>query len=237
MLTQREAIILIETMRAMGQQIPCTYCYAENKRQALKQYFLNFIDSRNGVLNATNAKDARRAMYGKDNKGKLSKAAKEVYLKWRGDNPLNRYRPTINQLVSHYKQARNVILSDLDLYASAGKINTKMSDKAITNLLCNRYGIDTSTEASHEDKGRATSISNIVNEWRYDTIEGNKHKDFKEEDIHLCMLIRLKMNNTVVSNIYNIGVDAVKKRKLNLKKNGFKVSDSSIRLEDVIDNL
>ena len=64
-----------------------------------------------------------------------------------------------------------------------------------------------------------------------------QHKDFKEEDIHLCMLIRLKMNNTVVSNIYNIGVDAVKKRKLNLKKNGFKVSDSSIRLEDVIDNL
>ena len=64
-----------------------------------------------------------------------------------------------------------------------------------------------------------------------------QHKDFKDEDIHLCMLIRLKMNNTVVSNIYNIGVDAVKKRKLNLKKNGFKVSDSSIRLEDVIDNL
>lgn len=64
-----------------------------------------------------------------------------------------------------------------------------------------------------------------------------QHKDFKEEDIHLCMLIRLKMNNTVVSNIYSIGVDAVKKRKLNLKKNGFKVSDSSIRLEDVIDNL
>ena len=64
-----------------------------------------------------------------------------------------------------------------------------------------------------------------------------QHKDFKEEDIHLCMLIRLKMNNTVVSRIYNIGVDAVKKRKLNLKKNGFKVSDSSIRLEDVIDNL
>ena len=64
-----------------------------------------------------------------------------------------------------------------------------------------------------------------------------QHKDFKEEDIHLCMLIRLKMNNTVVSKIYNIGVDAVKKRKLNLKKNGFKVSDSSIRLEDVIDNL
>ena len=64
-----------------------------------------------------------------------------------------------------------------------------------------------------------------------------QHKDFKEEDIHLCMLIRLKMNNTVVSKIYNIGVDAVKKRKLNLKRNGFKVSDSSIRLEDVIDNL
>ena len=48
-----------------------------------------------------------------------------------------------------------------------------------------------------------------------------QHKEFKEEDIQLCMLVRMKMPNHVVSKIYHIGVDAVKKRKLSLKKNGF----------------
>lgn len=64
-----------------------------------------------------------------------------------------------------------------------------------------------------------------------------QHKEFREEDIQLCMLVRMKMPNHVVSKIYHIGVDAVKKRKLSLKKNGFKVTDPTIPLEDVIDQL
>ena len=64
-----------------------------------------------------------------------------------------------------------------------------------------------------------------------------QRKDFKEEDIQLCMLVRMKMPNTIISKIYHIGVDAVKKRKLSLKKNGFKVTDPTIPLEDVVDQL
>ena len=64
-----------------------------------------------------------------------------------------------------------------------------------------------------------------------------QHKDFKEEDFQLCMLIRLKMTNVVISNIYHIGVSAVKKRKLNLKKDGFLIADSTISLEQVIEKL
>jgi len=64
-----------------------------------------------------------------------------------------------------------------------------------------------------------------------------QHKEFREEDIQLCMLVRLKMNNTVISKIYHIGVDAVKKRKLALKKNGFHITDPDTPLEDVIDKL
>ena len=39
---------------------------------------------------------------------------------------------------------------------------------------------DQGNKASREDKGRAKSISNIVNEWRYDTIEKAPHKNFTE---------------------------------------------------------
>ena len=61
-----------------------------------------------------------------------------------------------------------------------------------------------------------------------------QHKEFREEDIQLCMLVRLKMDNSVISKIYHIGVDAVKKRKLTLKKNGFHITDPDTSLEDVI---
>ena len=61
-----------------------------------------------------------------------------------------------------------------------------------------------------------------------------QHKEFREEDIQLCMLVRLKTDNSVISKIYHIGVDAVKKRKLTLKKNGFHITDPDTPLEEVI---
>ena len=64
-----------------------------------------------------------------------------------------------------------------------------------------------------------------------------QHQDFKEEDIQLCMLVRLKLDNAIIGRIYGIGVEAVKKRKSRLKKKCFQVTDPSIRLEDVIDRL
>ena len=63
------------------------------------------------------------------------------------------------------------------------------------------------------------------------------YPDFKEEDIQLCMLVRLKVSNNVLAHIYHIGVPAVKKRKLNLKMKGFEITDPAIHLEDIIDKL
>lgn len=64
-----------------------------------------------------------------------------------------------------------------------------------------------------------------------------QHRDFKEEDIQLCMLTRLRMTNATIANIYHIGISAVKKRKLALKKTGFQITDPAISLEQVIENL
>lgn len=64
-----------------------------------------------------------------------------------------------------------------------------------------------------------------------------QHKDFKETDIQLCMLIRLKVSNATMTNIFHISESAVKKRKLTLKKNGFHVLDPNIFLEQIIEHL
>ena len=64
-----------------------------------------------------------------------------------------------------------------------------------------------------------------------------QHKDFTEEDIQLCMLIRLKVTNASISKLFYIGESAVKKRKAVLKKIGFQITDPNITLEQVIENL
>ena len=64
-----------------------------------------------------------------------------------------------------------------------------------------------------------------------------QHEEFDEEDIQLCMLIRLKVTNATIANIFHIGESAVKKRKATLKKTGFQITDSDISLEQVIENL
>ena len=97
---------------------------------------------------------------------------------------------------------------------------------------------------SNSDNSRMTDeawaeMERLLNETDNDFVKKlrKQRKEFKEEDIQLCMLVRMKMPNTIISKIYHIGVDAVKKRKLNLKKAGFKVTDSAISLEDVVDQL
>ena len=64
-----------------------------------------------------------------------------------------------------------------------------------------------------------------------------QHHEFDEEDIQLCMLIRLKVTNAAIANIFHIGESAVKKRKSVLKKTGFQITDPNISLEQVIENL
>lgn len=55
-----------------------------------------------------------------------------------------------------------------------------------------------------------------------------------QDDLHLCMLVRLRMSNPVIGRIYSITPSAVQHRKQKLKKEGFGVSDPSKPLEDVI---
>lgn len=63
-----------------------------------------------------------------------------------------------------------------------------------------------------------------------------EYPSFSEDDIRLCMLTRLKLNNTVLADIYAISVSAVQHRKQKLKKDGFGVTDSKVTLDQVIEN-
>jgi hypothetical protein len=64
-----------------------------------------------------------------------------------------------------------------------------------------------------------------------------EHKDFEEEDIKMCILTRMKVKNKIIADIFHISVDAVKKRKSTLKKNGFGIDDSTITLEQIIEGI
>ena len=63
------------------------------------------------------------------------------------------------------------------------------------------------------------------------------HKNFREEDIQLCMLVRMKMTNATIAKLFYITESAVKKRKSALKKTGFQLIDTNVTFEQVIENL
>ena len=176
-LTQRESVQLIEMMRMYGQMIPCVYCYCENKRQALKQYYTDFMRARTGVINAKTEEEALAAMYGHNTTAEaqesndpavvLTPAAYEVFKKWRQEKD---YNPTIEQLWYQYKNDRNVILTVLDNMLDSGAVSTDLSDQKITNALCKDLGI-TGTEANG-------AVRDIVSEWKWDRIEDRRHNNF-----------------------------------------------------------
>ena len=63
------------------------------------------------------------------------------------------------------------------------------------------------------------------------------HPDFDEEDIHLCMLVRMKVPNSIMSKIFHIGIDAVKKRRKTMKRNGFNCHDKDKTLDEIIEKI
>lgn len=63
------------------------------------------------------------------------------------------------------------------------------------------------------------------------------HPEFSEEDIQLCMLTRMKLNNQTIADLYFITTSAVKHRKLKLKKDGFGEADPDLSLSDVLGRL
>ena len=177
-LTQIECIQLNEMMRMYGQQIPCVYCYAENKRQAMKQYFNNYIESRHAVLSAETDEEALKHMYGHEAEGTdpktvLTEAAYKVFKKWR-KNPKGTYNPTMRVLWHQYDQARNSVLSLLDMRYAQGAIKTDAADETLAKMVAGELGVS--------NKTAVRAIEEIVVEWKWNTIEGVAHDDFTRMD-------------------------------------------------------
>ena len=177
-LTQIECIQLNEMMRMYGQQIPCVYCYAENKRQAMKQYFNNYIASRHAVLSAETDEEDLTHMYGHEAEGTdpktvLTEAAYKVFKKWR-KNPKGTYNPTMKVLWHQYDQARNSVLSLLDMRYAEGAIKTDAADDTLAKMVAGELGVS--------NKTAVRAIEEIVVEWKWNTIEGVAHDDFTRMD-------------------------------------------------------
>lgn len=64
-----------------------------------------------------------------------------------------------------------------------------------------------------------------------------QHKDFEEDDIRMCILTRMKVKNKIMADIFHISIDAIKKRKSTLKKNGFGIDNPNITLEQIIEEI
>ena len=187
-LTQIECIQLTEMMRMYGQQIPCVYCYAENKRQALKDLYTRFIEARHAVLNAKTDEEALQYMYGhktgEDGKSSdpavaLNEAAYKVFLDWRA-NRKGLYNPTISTLWREYRTDRNSVLTVLEQLLASKSINTEMGDGKIANIVAKYLRVSNNKAIK--------VIEEIVGEWKWNTIEGKEHEDFTpvdEDDIYV----------------------------------------------------
>lgn len=119
--------------------------------------------------------------------------------------------------------------------------------KSITLALLQKYFI------AHVSEIKANLMNNedirLTNEtWQeiedlLDASENNfvkkirqQHKDFEEDDIRMCILTRMKVKNKILADIFHISIDAVKKRKSTLKKNGFGIEDPNVTLEQIIES-
>lgn len=182
-LTQTECIQLTEMMRMYGQQIPCVYCYSENKRQAMKQYYTDFMTARQAVLNAATDEEALEHMYGhgtskaakesKDPAVALNEAAYKVFLEWRA-NRKSAYNPSLKMLWYQYSNDRNTVLSVLDQLYADGRIMTDLNDEIIAAVV--------DTELRINDKQAVKVVEDIVSEWKWDAIEGRQHSDYTPVD-------------------------------------------------------
>lgn len=61
-----------------------------------------------------------------------------------------------------------------------------------------------------------------------------RYSELRDEDIQLCILIRLNLSNRAVGNIFGLTVSAVQHRKLRLKKEVFSENRPDVTLEQVL---
>lgn len=150
-LTYNESINLIELMRAYRQNIPCTYCYVENKRILLQSSYLSYFDFRQDVMNAATDEEAMPKMYGYSEGKGLTSAAQKVFDRWRKGTS---YNPTSTEVWEANAQARNSVLNYLD---KNGQV--KQGNKALVNMVCSEFGIS--------DAAAKREIESYVKDWKY----------------------------------------------------------------------
>jgi len=171
-LTYNESVNLLELMRAFGQNIPCSYCYVENKRVLLSASYNNFFAFRNNVLNEQDENKAKTMMYGYDEKkGALSKASQKVFEAWRKDMG---YNPTVSQVWEAAQKARNSVFNYLDDLLRKNLISIKQPQSKLEDMVCNQFGV--------KGQGARAEISGIVSEWVYDTYAEKEHTYFLQNN-------------------------------------------------------
>lgn len=65
----------------------------------------------------------------------------------------------------------------------------------------------------------------------------DKYPQMKEDDYRLCMLVKLKMTNEAIGEIFCISVSAVKKRKSTLKKSKFNIDNNAMTLDSFLESI
>lgn len=163
-LTYNESINLLELMRAYGQQIPCCYCYVENKRVLLSASYNNFFGFRNDVMNAATDEEAAKVMYGYSEKKGLPDASRKALERWRSDLS---YNPSLTEVWTATNTARNSVLNFLDGEMAAGNIDAKTAETKLNRMVLEEFGV--------EDKSAILEIEGFVKDWAYDTLANIPH--------------------------------------------------------------
>ncbi len=157
-LTYNESINLLELMRAYGQQIPCCYCYVENKRVLLSSSYNKFFDFRDAVMRAPTYEQAEKVIYGYSEGKELPDASRKALDRWRSDTS---YNPTVTEVWTATNTARNSVLNFLDEKLEQGIVSAKTAASRLARMVLDEFGI--------RDKGAAAEIRNFVKDWVYDT--------------------------------------------------------------------
>lgn len=157
-LTYNESVNLLELMRAYGQQIPCAYCYVENKRVLLSASYNNYFKFRQNVMNAETDEEAIKLMYSYNEKtGEVSDAARKVFDTWRADRS---YNPSVEETWGITQHSRNAILNFLDAEKQSGNITGKTSASTIKTKVVSKFNLT--------DKEAIREAASYIADWIYD---------------------------------------------------------------------
>ena len=200
-LTDSEALNLMYLMRRLNQQIPCTYCYVENKRVMKSKSYLDWFQSRSDVMNAATDAEALTKMYSYNaQKGTVGKAAQKVFDEWRADVKAGRaLAPTAQECWTAWNTAKNSVFNWMDHQLAEGAIrygkdvSRPTPNKRMVDAVCRQFGVT--------DKAARREVEGFVAQWRYDVLAGSKHvygiandTDVSEVNQDMLRLHRLASN-------------------------------------------